>query len=248
LFFLRIFFKRFFSALPLPSFQGRPRGDTLGERGRKNVARRRIAREWNTALFGSDRLFNITDSAELLRSLGERKFWSSIRADVLRRLIDNANGDVLKISRFVFVSEYFDCVKNNYVELSGIWKDPRMALSAFGSTLVGLAGDIIQHLGDVSQGSARQSQSIGLVELAFLSALLCDPFLLPAYKGLASFYNAMGKKELAAGICRQYDETEEKLLGTHDRDILDYREARYKPVAAATRKEMDRLKAELGLR
>jgi hypothetical protein len=163
-------------------------------------------------------------------------------------LIDNANGDVLKISRFVFVSEYFDCVKNNYVELSGIWKDPRMALSAFGSTLVGLAGDIIQHLGDVSQGSARQSQSIGLVELAFLSALLCDPFLLPAYKGLASFYNAMGKKELAAGICRQYDETEEKLLGTHDRDILDYREARYKPVAAATRKEMDRLKAELGLR
>jgi len=201
-----------------------------------------------TALFGSDRLFNITDGEELLRSLGERKFWSSIRAEVLRMLIDNANGDVLKISRFVFVSEYYDCVKNNFVELAKIWDDPRLALSAFGATLAGLAGDIIQHLGDLSQGSDAQSQAIGLVEIAYLSALLCDPFLLPAYKGLASFYLVMGKKDLAAGMCRQYDATEEKLLQTQDPEIFLYREIRYKPIAAATRKEIDLLKAQLGLK
>jgi hypothetical protein len=201
-----------------------------------------------TALFGSDRLFNITDGGEMLRSLGERKFWSAIRADVLRMLIDNANGDVLKISRFVFVSEYYDCVKNNFVELAKIWDDPRLALSAFGATLAGLAGDIIQHLGDLSQGSDAQSQAIGLVEIAYLSALLCDPFLLPAYKGLASFYLVMGKKDLAAGMCRQYDATEEKLLQTQDPEIFLYREIRYKPIAAATRKEIDLLKAQLGLK
>ena len=162
-------------------------------------------------------------------------------------LIDNAKGDVLKISRFIFVSEYFDCVKNNFVELAKIWEDPRMALSAFAATLVGLAGDIIQHLGDLSEGSARLLQSVGLVEIAFLSALLCDPFMLPAYKGLASYYHVMGKKELAAGTCRKYDEVEQKLLQTQDREILQYREARYKPIAASTRKEINILKAQLGL-
>jgi hypothetical protein len=205
-------------------------------------------RELITALFGSDRLFNITDVEELLRSLGERKFWSSIRPEVLRMLIGNANGDVLKISRFVFVSEYYDCVRNNFVELAKIWEDPRLALSAFGATLVGLAGDIIQHLGDLSQGSDAQSQAIGLVEIAYLSALICDPFLLPAYKGLASFYLVVGKKEQAAAMCRQYDATEEKLLQTEDPEIFLYREVRYKPLAAATRKEVDRLKAQLGLK
>jgi hypothetical protein len=162
-------------------------------------------------------------------------------------LIDNAKGDVLKISRFVFVSEYYDCVKNNFVDLAKIWEDPRMALSAFGATLVGLAGDIIQHLGDLSEGSERLIQAIGLVEIAYLSALLCDPFMLPAYKGLASFYHVMGKKDQAAGMCRQYDEAEDMLLRTQDQDILHYRETRYRPIAAATRKEIDLLKAQLGL-
>jgi len=203
--------------------------------------------EHTTALFGSDRLFNITDVEELLRSLGERKFWSSIRPEVLRMLIDNAKGDVLKISRFVFVSEYYDCVKNNFVELAKIWEDPRFALSAFGATLVGLAGDIIQHLGDLSQGSDAQSQAIGQVEKAYLSALLCDPYLLPAYKGLASLYLVTGKKDLAAGMCRHYDATEEELLHTQDPELFLYRETRYKPLAAATRKEIDRIKAQLGL-
>ena len=80
------------------------------------------------------------------------KPWDLIRADVLRALIDNANGDVIRISRFVFVSEYYDCVRNNYADLAKIWEDPRLALSAFGVTLVGLAGDIIQHLGDIPPG------------------------------------------------------------------------------------------------
>jgi hypothetical protein len=177
-----------------------------------------------------------------VRSLGERKYWSSIRPEVLRMLIGNANGDVLKISRFVFVSEYYDCVKNNFVELSRIWDDPRLALSAFGATLAGLAGDIIQHLGDLSPGSDAQSQAIGSVEIAFLSALL------PAYKGLASFYHVVGKKDLAAGTCRQYDATEEKLLQTQDPEMVLYREVRYKPIAAATRKEIDQLKAQLGMK
>ena len=204
-------------------------------------------KEHATALFGSDRLFNITDVEELVRSLGERKFWSSIRPEVLRMLIDNANGDVLKISRFVFVSEYYDCVKNNFVELARIWEDPRLALSAFGATLAGLAGDIIQHLGDLSQGSDAQSQATGQVEIAYLSALLCDPYLLPAYKGLASYYMVVGKKDLAAGMCRQYDAIEEKLLQTEDPELFLYREVRYKPLAAATRKEIDQVKAQLGL-
>lgn len=199
------------------------------------------------ALFGSEKLFKIQDRAEILRTLASRKPWDLIRADVLRALIDNANGDVIRISRFVFVSEYYDCVRNNYADLAKIWEDPRLALSAFGVTLVGLAGDIIQHLGDIPPGSERLSQATGLVEISFLSAILCDPNMLAAYKGLASFYQAMGKKDLAARTCQQYDEAEQRLLGAGDEYSVRYRETKYKPSAAALRADIDRLKANLGI-
>ncbi len=198
-------------------------------------------------LFGSEKLFNIKDSQELLRALSGRAQWSLIRPDVLSALVNNARGDVLKISRLVFVSEYYDCVRNNFVELSRIWEDPRLALSSFGATLVGLAGDIIQHMADLPEGSERQSQATGLVEISFLSAIFCDPYLLAAFKGLASFYYATGRKELAAATCRQYDETEQKLLQATDQYLRAYRETKYKPMAAALRAEMNRLKASLGV-
>jgi hypothetical protein len=198
-------------------------------------------------LFGSEKLFNIRDSQELLRALSTRKHWNLIRPEVLSALVDNANGDVLKISRFVFVSEYYDCVKNNFVELANIWKDPRLALSSFGATLVGLAGDIIQHLGDMQEGSERQTQATSLAELSFLSAVLCDRYLLTAYKGLASFYSATGRLKLAAAACRQYDEAEQKILQATDDYLRAYRETKYKPIATALRAEVDRLEAELGV-
>lgn len=197
------------------------------------------------ALFGSEKLFNIADEQEILRGLSSRKYWSGIRKEVLQALIANAGKDVLKISRFVFVSEYYDCVRNNFVELSRIWEDPRLALSAFGATLVGLAADIIQHLGVLPEGSEQQSQSIGLVEISFLSALLCDPYMLSAYRGLASFYYGIGKTEHGLSICRKYDETEQALLKAADDYSRLYRETKYKPVAAAMRSEIERLKAQL---
>ncbi|GEM_PF-3133075 len=198
-------------------------------------------------LFGSDKLFNLKDSTEVLRALASRKPWNLIRADILKTIVDNANGDVLKISRFVFVSEYYDCVKNNFVELAKIWEDPRLALSSFGATLVGLSGDIIQHMGRMAEGSEQQVQATGLVEMSLLSAILCDQYLLPARRGLASFYYGTGRNKLAAAACRQYDEAERQLLEAKDDYLSAYRETKYKPLAADLRSEIDRLEAELGV-
>jgi hypothetical protein len=199
------------------------------------------------ALFASERLFNIKDSQELLKALVERKPWNQVRAEVLKALIDNAKGDVLKISRFVFVSEYYDCVKSNYVDLANIWKDPRLALSAFAATLVGLSGDIIQHMGRMKEGSEQLAQATGLVEMSLHSAILCDPYLLSAYKALASFYYGIGKNNLAIASCRSFDNTEKKLQEAADDYLRAYRETKYKPTAAELRAEMDRLKIDLGI-
>lgn len=199
------------------------------------------------SLFGSEKLFNMHDRTEILRALASRKDWDHIRAEVLRALVDGAGGDVIRISRFVFVSEYFDCVRNNYVELAKIWEDPRLALSAFGATLVGLAGDIIQHMSDMPEGSGRLTQATSLVEMAFHSALLMDQYMFSAYRGLASFYLATGKKDLAAKVCRQYDAAEQELLKSSDEYARLYRDTKYKPVATTLRAEMSRLKAELGI-
>jgi len=199
------------------------------------------------ALFGSEKLFELRDEAEILRTLGSRLHWSQIRPDILKALIRNAGDDVLKLSRFVFVSEYFDCVKNNFVDLSKIWDDPRHALSAFAATLVAVASDTIKHLAEVPAGSERQSQAMVMVEISFLSALLCDPYMLSAYRGLATFYHATGKKDYAGRMCRQFDETEQALLSARDEYATQYRKTKYEPVAAALRAEMDRLKKSLGL-
>jgi hypothetical protein len=199
------------------------------------------------ALFGSEKLFEFHDEEEIVRTLGGRPHWSQIRPEVLRGLTRNARKDVLKISRLVFVSEYFDCVKNNFVDLAQIWEDPRLALSAFATTLVGLASDTIKHLGEVPAGSEQQSQAMVMIETAFLSALLCDPYMLTAYRGLASFYHATGKRDNASSMCKKYDETEQALLSAQDEYALQYRRTRYEPTAPALRREIDRLKAELGL-
>lgn len=199
------------------------------------------------ALFGSEMLFEIRDQDEMLRTLGSRRHWSQIRPDVLRALVSNAKDDVLKISRFVFVSEYFDCVKNNFVDLSSLWEDPRLALSAFAATLVGVARDTIKHLGEVPAGSEQLSQAMMMVEISFLSALFCDPYMLTALRGLASFYQATGKLDNARSMCRKYDETEQALLSSKDDYAAQYRKTKYQPMAAAMRGEVDRLKAQLGL-
>ncbi len=199
------------------------------------------------ALFGSEKRFEFRDEEDVLRTLGSRQHWSQIRTEVLRALIHNTRDDVLKISRLVFVSEYFDCVKNSFVDLAKIWEDPRLALSAFAATLVGLASDTIRHLAEVPEGSERQSQAMVMIEIAFLSALVCDPYMLNAYRGLASFYLATGKRDDAASMCRKYDETEQALLAAHDEYARQYRRTKYESAAPTMRKEVDRLKSQLGI-
>jgi len=199
------------------------------------------------ALFGSDKLFELSDETEILCTLGLRPYWSQVRPDILKELIRNAGDDILSISRFVFVSEYFDCVKNNFVELSNIWDDPRHALSAFAATLVAVASDTIKHLAEVPAGSERQSQAMVMVEISFMSALLCDPYMLGACRSLAAFYQATGKNDYAVRMCRRFDETEKALLAATDDYAIQYRKTKYEPVAAALRTEMDRLKKTLGL-
>jgi len=196
--------------------------------------------------FGSDALVNVRGESEILRALAGRPHWNQVRADVLKAVISNADGDPIRISRFVFVSEYFDCVKTNYAELARIWEDPRQALSAFAAILVSVASDTIKHLAEVPAGSEQQSQSMVMVEISYLSALLCDPWMLTAYRGLASFYQATGKRDCALSMCLKFDETERELLAATDSYAQQYRTAKYKPVAASLRAEMDRIKSSLG--
>ena len=199
------------------------------------------------ALFGSELLFAMSDREEILRSLRGRPHWEGIREETLRALIQHAQGDVLKISRFVFVSEYFNCVKGSFVDLARIWEDPEMALSAFGEVLVGLASDTIRHLGEMPADSERQKQAVVMVEVSYLSALLCNRSMLTAYRGLASLYEATGKRDAAVRMCRSYDEAERELLSASDEQSRRYRTTRYEPVAAALRADMDRLKSRLGI-
>ena len=56
--------------------------------------------------------------------------------------------------------------------------------------------------------------------MAFTSAILCDPFQLPAYVGIAFLYGTVAtNKPVALKWCENYRRAEQKLLSSADQDL-----------------------------
>jgi hypothetical protein len=79
---------------------------------------------------------------------------------------------------------------------------------------------------------------------AYKSSILCNPFILPSYGGLAYFYAFLGLKELAIKTYQSYNIAEKKLLSVDD-SKLSYYNREMKKNISTYRKIFDSLKAEL---
>jgi hypothetical protein len=56
--------------------------------------------------------------------------------------------------------------------------------------------------------------------MAFTSAILCDPFQLPSYVGMAFLYGTIGiNKAVALRWCENYKRAEARLLSAPDQDL-----------------------------
>lgn len=195
-------------------------------------------------LFARKKIEDITDIDELFVALTKRKHWSHIPQGILRQIFNNANGDVEKLQRFRFVSERHHCVENNFIPLSEGEYDPEIAIALFSVTLERLAAQAAQSVPELPDRSWKRDMAIETAETAYMASILCNPFMLGSYTGLALFYTFLGSFDRAAQVCGDYDAAEQTLL-SRDTSDLNYYDQETKSNISTFREWIDIVKAEV---
>jgi hypothetical protein len=155
----------------------------------------------------------------LFQALIKRKHWKDIDPEIIQNIFNNAKGDVDAIKRFIFISEIHNSVGNNFVKIaSDVSKtDVSDVISMFAVTLYRLGSDLIKALPFAKTEDEVSSLSTR-AEMAFTSSLLCNPFDLESYFGLALLFSETDK-DVALEWCAKYKEAEGKLLNTPDEEL-----------------------------
>jgi hypothetical protein len=180
---------------------------------------------------------------ELLLKLQKHRYWKMISEKRLKfifyQLHENslhipmiskashiAIDDMQRIRDFLIVSEEYDLVKNNFVELAKLEADMELdILSMFAITLERLGAAIAQEYPYSHLNDEEVKQLMFMAELSYQSSILCDRFLLESYYGVifcccaffdletaqlwkAEFYNAMDSlNKLDASELNYYQKT-----------------------------------------
>lgn len=156
---------------------------------------------------------------QLFYDLIKRKHWKNIDPDIIKTIFENAKGDVDAIKRFIFISELHNSVGHNFVKLAKR-VDESFAQSMFAVTLYQLGSDLLKALplaGDEDKAVSLATRA----EMAFESSLLCHPFSMGAYAGMALLYREVNG-DIALEWCSKYREAEGKLLNTPDSELSNH--------------------------
>lgn len=154
---------------------------------------------------------------DFVAEIARRKFWRRIDTSILAGIARNASGEMELLRNFVFVSEQYRLVENNFVALANspetIFGSP---MSAFALTLYRLGSDLCKHSVSIDDPE-QQEIALMTADMAFTSAVLCDQLQLEAYAGMASLYGEiLFNKNVALEWCGKYKSAEQKLLHTPD--------------------------------
>ena len=156
---------------------------------------------------------------QLYQEVIKRKHWKNIDPNIIKTIFENAKGDVDEIKKFILISELHNTVGNNFVKLVKCVDVP-FVLSMFAFTLYQLGSDLLKALplvGDEDKAISLATRA----EMAFESSLLCDPFSMGSYVGMALLYREINK-DIALEWCSKYRDAERKLLNTPDEELNNY--------------------------
>jgi len=165
---------------------------------------------------------------DFIGGLGRRKFWRRIDSSILFCVARNAAGEMELLRNFVFVSERFRLVESNFARLANS-PDPLFGsqLSGFALTLYRLGSALCKQR--ISARSEEQAKSaVMFADMAFTSAVLCDPLFLEAYAGMAFLYGGEYgtlNRQVALEWCQKYKEAERRLLATPDEQLNPFQQA-----------------------
>jgi hypothetical protein len=182
-------------------------------------------------LFGGPKLRNVFEMPDepdkFIAELSKRKFWRDIGHALLAEISGNAKGlaeitgnnEIKFLKGFVFVSECHELLQNNFLPLTRNPDLDNPPLISFALALCSLASSlssVIQSLIDKEQQSFVGAKA----DMAFTSAILCDPFQLPSYLGMAFLYGTTYiNKDAALKWCQNYKRAEDRLLNEPDQNL-----------------------------
>lgn len=165
--------------------------------------------------------------AGLFKQLVRRKYWKQIDPDVIRDIFTNASGDDRAIKSFISISDSCDLVRQSFVKftrdvskqhLQGLFA---VSLYQLGSAIVKTAISAIE-----DRDNETLKRCIVPAEMAFASSILCDPYFLPAYLGMAVLYSSVWiNKDAALEFCKKYKDTETVLLVTPNEELTPIQQA-----------------------
>jgi hypothetical protein len=163
----------------------------------------------------------------LFRELVNRKHWKDIDPEIIINIFNNAKGDVDMIKRFIFISELYNTVGNNFVQLSN--EPPKeFILSMFALTLYRLGSALDKSLSS-DKTENEVSSLVNGATMAFMSSVLCEPYFLESYACMAYLYSDIDK-DIALEWCAKYKEAEGNLLNTPDEELNIYQLERKKEI------------------
>lgn len=163
----------------------------------------------------------------LFQELIKRKHWKNIDPEIIKNIFTNAKGDVDTIKRFIFISELYNTVGNNFVQLAN--EPPKeFMLSMFALTLYRLGSDLAKSLSSAKTEDEASSLVNGAT-MAFMSSVLCEPYFLESYGCMVYLYSDIDK-DIALEWCAKYKEAEKELLNTPDAELNIYQLNRKKEI------------------
>ncbi len=164
---------------------------------------------------------------DFINELANRKYWRDIDKKILSDIASNTLGKMELLRNFAFVSEQYQLVKNNYLSFSNntetLFGSP---LSSFAMTLYSLGSDLCKHSTYVGVPAQQQQFMLMTADMAFTSAVLCDPLQLAPYAGMAFLYSEiLFNRKVALEWCGKYKNAEDKLLNTPNEGLSPFQQS-----------------------
>lgn len=173
-------------------------------------------------LFGSpdpEDVFRMPDNPVGFTSeLSRRKFWRNIDQRVLQEIGRNAEGKMELLRNFVFVSEQCQLVSNKFVSFA---RTPSFGspLLEFALSLRNTGSELCKQIISATDTQQRKFYLL-LADMAFTSAILCDPFRIEANADMALLYSQLHlNKKVVLEYCQKYKLAERRLLNTPDEQL-----------------------------
>lgn len=157
-------------------------------------------------------------SADIYTYLKHKKYWKDLKDGILENLSKIFEGEFSSFNDFVNISEHYNLLKENYLELAKVFKEPKELIPYFALTLERSGARLMEFFSK----KGNEDFKVDAKKCYELSIKL-NPFLIPSYGALAVVYGYSDNNvDIAIEYCDKGIEVFEELKKTPKEQITYY--------------------------